>query len=331
MEASLLSITPAFIESKVKEGKKYAKRLKFYKNNIDLPLSAILTVNTFAHTLGAAGVGAQALQIWGNAYVSFISFAVTLIILIFSEIIPKTLGATYWKSLAPFTANAISALIYSPFYPFVIMVKSITMILKRNKDESILSRDEFKAIAEKSIKDGLFDHDESKILMNVMLLEKIEAKAIMTPRTILECSSEDVSISDFFQNNEIKFSRIPVYKDTVDNITGYVLKDEIKTNVINNAGENMLACLKRPMLTVNDQIPVLKLLNKMLNQKEHIALVVGEYGETAGIVTLEDILETIIGSEIVDENDEFVDMQSEAREKYLRNLSERIYQNKSRK
>lgn len=320
LEASLLSITPAFIESKIRQGKKYAKRLKHYKENIDLPLSAILTVNTFANTLGAAGVGAQALNIWGNAFVSFVSFGLTLAILIFSEIIPKTLGATYWKTIAPFTSTGILVLTYSPFYPFIIMVKSITMILKKNKNESILSRDEFAALAEKSIKDGLFTDDESKILRNLMLLEKIEAKRILTPRTIMECSKEDEKISNFFKSSSLNFSRIPVYSETIDNITGYILRDELKTNIINKAGENTLKCLARPIVTVNDQISVLKLLKKLLNENEQVALIVGEYGETSGIVTLEDILETIIGAEIVDEFDDVIDLQVEARQKYKNKL-----------
>lgn len=321
LEATLLSITPVFIESKIKEGKHYAKRLKKFKNNIDLPLAAILTINTFANTLGAAGVGAQALHLWGNTFVTLVSVLLTLSILIFSEIIPKTLGALYWRELAPFASRAIAVLIYNPLYPFILMAKSITKILKKERKDNILSRSEFQVLAESSIKEGLFSNEESKILLNLMRFNVIDVRSIMTPRTMLIAADESQTIKNFYQElKEIRFSRIPVYENEIDNITGYVLKHELFENIIRNAGDNKLKSIRRNILSVNDQMPITKAFNKLINEREHIALIVGEYGETAGVITLEDIIETLVGVEIIDEHDNISDLQMQAR----KNWEERI-------
>lgn len=321
LEAALLSTTPVFIESKIKEGKSYAKKLRHYKENIDLPLAAILTINTFAHTLGAAGVGSQAQIIWGSATVTIVSVLLTLVILIFSEIIPKTLGAIYWKELAPFTSKAISVLIYNPVYPFIILAKSITTILKKDNKKNMLSRSEFQVLAESSIKDGLFSNEESKILLNLMRFNAIDVRSIMTPRTMMVAAEENMSINEFYaERKEIRFSRIPIYQNEIDSITGFVLKHEIFESIIHSAGDNKLKTIRRNILSVNDQMPITRLFNKMINEKDHIALLVGEYGETAGVVTLEDIIETLVGVEIIDEHDNISDLQLQAR----KNWAERI-------
>lgn len=321
LEAVLLSITPSYIGGKIKEGKKLGYTLKNFKDNIDLPLAAILTLNTTAHTIGAAGVGAQAQKIWGNEYLSIVSAVLTLLILIVSEIIPKTLGANFWKSLAPFAATMLKILIYSPLYPFIILSKAITNFLSKSDNKSILNRTEFQAMAEKGIQEGLFEEEESTILLNLMKFNKILVKSIMTPRTIMLTASEDITIEDFYNNiREIKVSRIPVYKDHIDNITGFVLKDELLQNIINNAGNNSLRTIRREIFVVSEQMPIIKLFYKLINQKIHIAIVVGEYGETSGLVTIEDIIETLIGIEIMDEQDDIADMQKQAR----RNWENRI-------
>src|SRR6056297_2019064 len=185
LEAGLLSITPSYIAARVNENKSYARTLKRFKKDIDLPLAAILTLNTFAHTIGAAGVGAQAQKLWGNEYLSVSSAVLTLLILIFSEIIPKTIGANFWKKLAPFTARALIILIYSPLYPFIILSKFITKILNKNKGSAVLSRAEFQAMAEIGVQEGIFKKEESQILMNLMKFNNIVAKSIMTPRTVV--------------------------------------------------------------------------------------------------------------------------------------------------
>jgi CBS domain containing-hemolysin-like protein len=313
LEAALLSITPSFIAAKVNENKSYARSLKRFKEEVDLPLSAILTLNTFAHTIGAAGVGAQAQKIWGNEYLSITSAVLTLLILILSEIIPKTIGASFWKKLAPFTARTLTILIYSPLYPFIVLSKFITRILNKQKGSAILSRAEFQAMAEIGVQEGIFKKEESQILMNLMKFNNIVVKSIMTPRTVVVSASEDSSINEFFEKyDKIRVSRIPIYKDNIDNITGYVLKDDLMQNIIDKKTNRHLKGLKRNIMVVNEKMPIIRLFYKLIQQKEHIAMVVGEYGEMSGIVTMEDVIETLLGTEIVDELDNIEDMQKQA-------------------
>lgn len=323
LEAILLSITPTFIASKVNEKKKYASRLKKYKDEIDLPLAAILTLNTFAHTIGAAGVGGQVQIIWGNEFVSIASAILTIIILIFSEIIPKTLGANYWKQMAPFAASALTILIYSPLYPIIWLSKLITKLLSKNKTDSVLSRSEFHAMAEIGVKEGIFKEEESKILMNLMVFNKIEVKTILTPRTVVFAAEQEEKIKDFLENNKkIRFSRIPIYNKDIENITGYVLKDDIMQYMIEEKHDKKLESLRREIKVVNEQMPIIRLFYKLIEDKEHIAMVVGEYGEMVGIVTMEDIIETLLGTEIMDEFDNVEDMQL---------LAKKVWERKSRR
>lgn len=315
LEAALLSITPSYIASKVTEGKSFAKTLQKFKNNIDTPLAAILTVNTFANTIGAVGVGVQAQKLWGNEYLSITSAILTISILIFSEIIPKTLGANYWKNLAPIVPHFLKGLIYSPFYPIIILAKFLTNLLQKDKKQSVLSRSEFHAMAEIGIKEGIFKEEESKILMNLMVFNKISVKNIMTPRTVVFAAEDHLLIKDFFEKNDtIRFSRIPVFKDDIDNITGYVLKDDIMQNIIEEKHSITLKKLSREIKVVSEQMPIIRLFYKLIEEKEHIAMVVGEYGEMVGIVTMEDIIETLLGTEIMDEFDNIEDMQEQAKQ-----------------
>lgn len=314
LEAILLSITPTFVASATKENKKYANRLVKYKDNIDLPLAAILTINTFAHTIGAAGVGSQVQVIWGNEYLSVASAILTIIILIFSEIIPKTIGANYWKKLTPTAINILTVMIYSPLYPIIWLSNQITKVLSNNENKSILSRSEFHAMAEIGVKEGIFKEEESKILMNLMVFNKISVKNIMTPRTVVFAAEDHLTIKEFFDNNDkIRFSRIPIYKDDIDNVSSYVLKDEIMHDLIENKHDKTLKELSREIRVVNEQMPIIRLFYKLIEEKEHIALVVGEYGEMEGIVTMEDIIETLLGTEIMDELDNIEDMQAQAK------------------
>jgi CBS domain containing-hemolysin-like protein len=313
LEAALLSITPSFIAAKVNENKSYARSLKKFKEEVDLPLSAILTLNTFAHTIGAAGVGAQAQKVWGNEYLSITSAVLTLLILILSEIIPKTIGASFWKKLAPFTARTLTVLIYSPLYPFIVLSKFITKILNKQKGSAILSRAEFQAMAEIGVQEGIFKKEESQILMNLMKFNNIVVKSIMTPRTVVVASSEDTTIKNFFEKyQKIRVSRIPIYRENIDNISGYVLKDDLMQNMIDKKWHRQLKTLSRNIMVVNEKMPIIRLFYKLIQQKEHIAMVVGEYGEMSGIVTMEDVIETLLGAEIVDELDNIEDMQKQA-------------------
>jgi len=313
LEASLLSITPSFIAAKVNENKSYARTLKRFKEEVDLPLAAILTLNTFAHTIGAAGVGAQAQNIWGNEYLSLTSAVLTILILILSEIIPKTLGASFWKKLAPFTARSLVILIYSPLYPFIILSKFITRILNKKKGSAVLSRAEFQAMAEIGVQEGIFKKEESQILMNLMKFNNIVVKSIMTPRTVVVSASEQETVRSFLEAHEkVRVSRIPIYKENIDNITGYVLKDDLMQNMIEKKWNSKLRSLGRNIMVVNEKMPIIRLFYKLIQEKEHIAMVVGEYGEMTGIVTMEDVIETLLGAEIMDELDNVEDMQKQA-------------------
>lgn len=315
LEAALLSTTPIFIRVKLQEGKKYAKRLEHYKNNIDLPLSAILTLNTFAHTVGATGVGAQVQEVWGNEYLTIASFILTLIILIGSEIIPKTLGALYWKELSRFTVISLRIMIYSPLYPFIILTNFITRRLRRGKgDRTAISETEFRAITDSVIEEGVMEDEESRILENLMKFKDILVKSIMTPQIVIQAADEDTSIGDFYEaNQDTPFSRIPVYKGELNHFSGFVLKDEVMEMIIEKRGEAPLKSIARPITPVNEDTPIVRLFSKLIEQKAHIALVVDEYGMVSGLVTMEDLFETLIGLEIVDEMDDVEDMQVLAR------------------
>jgi len=313
-EAALLSITPSFLAGKIKENKGYAKAIKKFKDKIDTPLAAILTINTIANTIGAIGVGVQAQVVWGNEYLSIVSGILTLTILIFSEIVPKTIGATYWKKLAPSIPLLLNIMIYSPFFPIIYLAKFVTSLLKKDKSHNALSRNEFHAMAEIGIKEGLFKEEESKILTNLMVFNNIQVETIMTPRTIVLTAPEDITIQNFFEKyDKIRFSRIPIYKGNVDNITGYILKDDLMQNLIENKNDSPLSSIIRNIMVVNEQMPIIRLFYRLIGQKEHIALVVGEYGEMVGIVTMEDIIETLLGTEIMDEFDNIEDMQVQAK------------------
>jgi len=319
LEAILLSVTASYVGAREKENKPYAKLLRKYKTEIDLPLAAILTLNTFAHTIGAAGVGSQVQIIWGNEYLSISSALLTIAILIFSEIIPKTIGANNWKKLAPYAVPVLSAMIYSPLYPLIWLSKFITKALSKNKNQSVLSRSEFQAMTEIGIQEGIFLESESRILSNLMKFNKVVIKSIMTPRTVVISAQEEMTVEEFFNQHEtLRVSRIPVYRGTIDNITGFVLKDEIMQNLIEEKKNTPLKEIARPIIVVNEKMPITKLFYRLMEESEHIAQVVGEYGETVGLVSMEDVIETLLGTEIMDELDNIEDMQAQAKKIWQR-------------
>lgn len=315
MEAALLSTSAVFINMKLREKKKYAKQLDHYKKNIDLPLSAILTLNTFAHTIGAAGVGSQVQELWGNDYLAIASVILTLIILIGSEIIPKTLGALYWKDLSHFTVVSLRIMIYSPLYPFIILTNFITRRLRKGKTgNAVISEPEFRAITHSVIEDGVMEDEESRILQNLMKFKHILVKNIMTPQIVINSADEDTTIEQFYEENQdLGFSRIPVYQNELNHFTGFVLKDEIMEMIIEKKGKKTLKSIVRPITAVNEDTPIIRLFSKLIERKAHIAIVVDEYGMVSGLVTMEDLFETLIGLEIVDEMDNEEDMQVLAR------------------
>jgi len=316
MEAVLLSITPAYIAQREKKHKKSGLKLRKMKEDIESPLAAILSLNTIAHTLGAAGAGAQAAFVFGDKYLGVISAVLTLAILIFSEIIPKTIGALYWKTLAPYVVLMVRLTLLSMF-PLVLMSNAVTKLLTRGKRAPDLDKDEFEALMEKAVKQGLFSWHESSILRNIILFRKLPVKQIMTPRTVLFALEENLTVKEVLQENpDMNFSRIPIYKDSLDRISGFILKSDLLLASHKGLSGDSLNSLRRGMKEFPESLNVLTVFEVMVGENHHIALVVDEYGGVAGVVTLEDIIETLTGIEIIDEKDIVQDMQKLARQKW---------------
>ncbi|MGB1206962.1 MAG: CNNM domain-containing protein [Chitinophagales bacterium] len=320
LEAVLLSLSPSFLNIKEKEGFAYATGLKELKANIDRPLIAILTLNTVAHTVGSIGVGTQAEAAFGNgSYVmAIISVVMTLLILVVSEIIPKTIGATYWKSLAPFTEKALRFIMWPLRVTGIIWIlEKTTKLIGKGEKESVLSKIDFSVMAEISQKEGILQEGETRIIQNLMLFNKILVSDVMTPRTVLTAAPESLSIKDFYDKKDgLHFSRIPIFQNNIDNITGYVLKDELLTSLIEQKHNAPLKSISRKIMVVKEDLAVPDLFNQMRQEREHIAMVIDGYGGLEGIVTLEDIMETLLGLEIMDELDKQEDMQKFARLKW---------------
>ncbi|WP_185782582.1 CNNM domain-containing protein [Croceivirga lutea] len=322
LEAVLLSVTPTFVNVKKNEGKAFAFELEKLKKDVDKPLIAILTLNTIAHTVGAILVGGQAEVLYGDGEgygVFIISAVMTILILVASEIIPKTIGATYWKQLSNFTAKALNIMVFIMKWTGLLWVLQLFTKLIGSKGEhgSVLSREDFSAMTDIAHEEGVFEESESKVIKNLLSFDEILAKDVMTPRTVMKIASEDTSIADFFEANKpLRFSRIPVFKDRADNITGFILKDEMLEAIVNKEGKNPLGTIKREMLVSSRTKPIPDLLKMFVEKKEQITLVVDEYGSVSGLVTMEDVIETLLGLEIMDEMDNVEDLQVLARKNW---------------
>ncbi len=317
MEAVLLSISASFIARMEQEQPRFGARLKYLKVNIDQPLAAILSLNTIAHTVGAAGAGAQAAAVFGDAYIGLISAILTLLILVLSEIIPKTLGAAYWRQLAPFVAFSLKTTTLL-MWPLVKMAELLTRLMTRKKPKTSVHREEFIALAELGSREGIFHKYESRVLQNLFLLRDIRTKDIMTPRTVVYALTEDMTAERVMADNDVlRFSRIPVYGRDLDDIKGFVLKSDV-LQACREKPETNLKELSRPIVVVLDKLSLHDLFEKMMSESAHIALVVDEYGGTEGVVTMEDLIETLLGLEIVDEYDTVEDMQETARKQWER-------------
>lgn len=335
LEAVLLSITPTFLNLKKNEGKAYAADLEVLKKDVDRPLIAILTLNTIAHTVGAILVGVQAKVAYVEMYgtqnrrvlgmeftedlmVAVVSTLMTILILVASEIIPKTIGATYWKQLANFTTKALNVLIFPLKWTGILWVLQLTTKLIGGKGHgSVLSREGFAAMAEIAHEEGVFEESESKVIKNLLNFKDVQAKDVMTPRTVMKTDNETTTVAEFFKmNSNIRFSRIPVYTDDSDNITGLVLKDEVFKEMALGNGDKLLKDIKRNIIIVNRSLPIPKLFEQLVESRNHMALVVDEYGSVSGIVTMEDVIETLLGLEIMDESDNVSDLQLLARKSW---------------
>jgi len=309
LESALLSISDTEVEIAIHENKRYGAKLKKLKEDIDKPLSAILTLNTFSNTLGAAGVGAQAQLIWGDSVITLVSVVLTLTILFFSEIIPKVLGATYSKELAPYIVHVISVLLVL-MYPFVKISKTITYLFRKNDINSIFSRKNLSTFAEASMNEGILKENEKVIIQNILAFQHTTVKSIMTPRTVLHAVNENKTIDEYYGSHiSFPFRRILLYRDSIDNITGFVLKDEVLQHMIELKQTELLSSLKREIIVAYESTRLIELFQHLIEINEHIALILDEYGVTAGIVTIEDMIETLIGQEIMDETDSIEDMQ----------------------
>jgi len=318
MEAVILSVTPSYVAALDREGEWIGERLQQMKDDIDRPLAAILSLNTIAHTVGAAGAGAQAAVVFGEAYTGIIAAVLTLLILIFSEIIPKTLGAVYWRQLAPVVVRVLAPTIFL-MKPLVLLSKGITYLLSSDDDQTSFSREEFTAMAEIGEEEGVFEEKESRILRNLFRFNSLRVRDVMTPRTVVFDLPEEKTIGEIVsEHDEFRFSRIPVYSGNRDDINGYVLKDEMLLRAAQEELEVPLRDLAREMLVVRENLPLPDLLERLLDRLEHIALVVDEYGGMAGIVSMEDVVETLLGMEIVDEADSVEDMQALARQQWFK-------------
>ena len=336
LEAVLLSVTPTFINVKEKEGKEYATTLKEFKKDVDKPLIAILTLNTIAHTVGAILVGVQAkfayVENFGNTarivfgitvtediMVGVVSSLMTILILVVSEIIPKTIGATYWKSLAGFTSKALNILIFPLKWTGILWLLQLTtkLIGAKGHHGSVLSREDFHVMADIAHKEGVFKESESNIIKNLINFKSILVKDVMTPRTVIQIASEETTIASFYDKNKnLKFSRIPIYSTTQDEIQNYFLKDNLLEAIIKGNGSQTLKSISRPLIITKRNTPIPKLFELFISKREHIALVVDEYGSASGIVTQEDVIETLLGLEIMDESDNVADLQLLARKSW---------------
>jgi CBS domain containing-hemolysin-like protein len=315
LESVLLSVPPSYVALMAEQGHAAGIRLRRMKGDVDQPLAAILTLNTFAHTLGAAGVGAEAALLWGDAWVGVVSLVVTILILVFSEIIPKTLGAVHSKALASFSAATIQALIVI-LKPVVTVCNGISLILTGGKQAMpAISRHEVRSLARIALDAGAIDKDESRIIHNLIALRESTIEEIMTPRTVVFTLGIDQAVREVTQGEPPKFARIPIIGASLDDPKGWVHRRDLYKAMSEGRAEAKLEELVRPLHAVPEVAKLSYVLREFVRRREQIFLVVDEHGGSAGIVTLEDVLETLLGVEIVDETDAIEDMQSLA--KYL--------------
>lgn len=316
LEAVLLSITPSHVAVLEREGNSAAEGVKALKADIEKPLSAILTLNTIAHTVGAAGAGAQAAIVFGSEALGIFSAVLTLAILILTEIIPKTLGAQYWRPLTPLVTRVLRGLVLI-MTPVVWFLRLITRAISRGEKDHGVSRDEIAAMADLGHQSGSVDAAESRILKSLFRFRSLRARDIMTPRTVLFHFQQDQTVGEVLgAHPHIRFSRIPIYGSNRDDMAGYILKDELLLYGARDQLNVPLRKLQRSFVVVPDGLALPQLFERLLDEGEHIALVVDEYGGVAGIVSMEDIVETLLGLEIVDEADATTDMQVLARERW---------------
>lgn len=310
-EASLLSITPAYVAGLRDKNPKRAELLRQLKGEkLEQALAAILTVNTIANTVGSIAAGVKATAVFGSEWLGVFSAVMTLLILFLSEIVPKTLGAVYWREVCGLTALYVNFLVKS-MYPLIYVSELITKLISGGRKAGDFNREEFVAMAGIGQETGHLNERESAIIGNLFGFKSLKTSAIMTPRVMVAALKSGMTVDDaLVKTSSVPFSRLPIYGDTIDEVTGFVLREDLLLAQSRGQGQQTVQTFHRDMVAVLDTLPVSKVLETLLQERQHIALVVGEYGETEGIVTLEDVVETLLGSEILDEGDRAIDMQS---------------------
>ncbi|MBQ3208101.1 MAG: HlyC/CorC family transporter [Bacteroidales bacterium] len=315
LEATLLSTPLSYITGLEEQGVKGAKRLKRLKQNSDRPISAILCLNTIANTVGASIVGSLVYEVYGDALVGIFSTIFTLAILIFSEIIPKTIGTSYWRSLALPASVIINAMIFISF-PLVWVLEKMQRLISSRSTQVSVSREDISAMVSVATEEDVIEKEEKKMIQNLLKLDEVTAHEIMTPSAVVEMAEADMTIREFYESDNTH-SRILVYDpDNDEYVMGYVLRQTVLEKMAEDRFDMPLKDIIRPILTFSEEDSVSDIWEKLLEKKEHISVIIDEYGSMRGIVTMEDVIETMLGQEIVDETDEVVDMQEYAKEQW---------------
>jgi len=316
-EAVLLSVRPAHVEALNRKKHPAAKTLRLLQDNLDRPLAAILTLNTVAHTVGAAGVGAQAAAVFGSEYVGLTSAVLTLLILILSEIIPKTLGAVHWPALAPVVGTLVLWLMRI-MAPFVWLSEKLTGLIARSGERALtVSRDEMRAMAEIGAREGVLDDRELAVVSNLMRLHRLKVEDIMTPASVMVSVGGGETVREFFDRHaQTPFSRLPVIGETPHQVTGYVLKSDLLLAQARDEFDRTIGEFQRDLMTLRDDLSASAAFDRLTRSKGHLAMVADEYGTLRGLVTMEDVVETLLGLEITDEADTVADMQILARQRW---------------
>ena len=315
LEATLLSTPLSYITGLEEQEVKGAKRLKRLKQNSDRPISAILCINTIANTVGASIVGSLVYEVYGDALVGIFSTIFTLAILIFSEIIPKTIGTSYWRSLALPASVIINAMIFISF-PLVWVLEKMQRLISSRSTQVSVSREDISAMVSVATEEDVIEKEEKKMIQNLLKLDEVTAHEIMTPSAVVEMAEADMTIREFYESDNTH-SRILVYDpDNDEYVMGYVLRQTVLEKMAEDSFDMPLKDIIRPILTFSEEDSVSDIWEKLLEKKEHISVIIDEYGSMRGIVTMEDVIETMLGQEIVDETDEVVDMQEYAKEQW---------------
>ena len=326
LESFILSVTHAHISLVSKDRPALGKKLSHFKENINQPLSAILSLNTIANTVGAASVGAITLVEFGSNWVAIMSGILTLCILIFSEIIPKTVGALYWKKILVPATFAVQVLIIMT-YPLVVFLEFLSKWLAKAENEDKVSREEVIAMAELGEDEGTIEESESTVIENVLMLDDISVEEVLTPRSVIFAVNKTNSVREVLDKyNDIEFSRIPVYEDGLDNIIGIVRRHVLLKSKAEDQFDVTMGELAKPIHAVEENDSVGDVLDEFVKRREHLFMVKDQFGQVAGLITLEDAIETLLGVEIVDETDSVVDMRKLA----LDNWRKKRWKNKEK-